>query len=86
MAESGVTGFDISSWYAVFAPAKTPPEIVKKMNADMVTMLAEPAVKTRLAPLGIEAASSTPDQLAATAKADTELWGGIIKAANIKGE
>jgi tripartite-type tricarboxylate transporter receptor subunit TctC len=86
MAESGVANFDISSWYALFMPGKTPPEIVRKINADMVTLLAEPAIKARLAPLGIEAASSTPAQLAAEAKAETELWGPVIKAANIKGD
>jgi tripartite-type tricarboxylate transporter receptor subunit TctC len=86
MAESGVAGFDVSSWYGLFAPAKTPPEILKRMNADMVTMLAEPAVKARLAPLGVEAGSSTSDELMAKSRADTELWGSIIKAASIKGE
>jgi tripartite-type tricarboxylate transporter receptor subunit TctC len=69
----------------LFVPAKTPPEIVKTVNADMVTILAEPAVKARLAPLGIEAASSTPDELAAKADAETRLWGPLIQAANIKG-
>ena len=86
MAESGVAGFDISSWYGLFMPLKTPPDIVRKINADMVTILAEPAIKSRLAPLGIEAASSTPEQLAAEAKAETELWGPVIKAANIMTE
>lgn len=86
MSDSGVPGFDISSWYALFAPAKTPPEIVKVMNADMVAILAEPAVKARLAPLGIEATSSTPDELAAKAAAETQLWGPVIKAANIRGD
>ena len=86
MAESGVAGFDISSWYGLFMPLKTPPDIVRKINADMVTILAEPAIKSRLAPLGIEAASSTPEQLAADAKAETELWGPVIKAANIMSE
>jgi tripartite-type tricarboxylate transporter receptor subunit TctC len=86
MAESGVVGFDISSWYGLFMPGKTPPEIVRKINADMVTMLAEDQIKARLAPLGIEAASSTPEQLAADAKSETELWGSVIKAANIKGD
>lgn len=85
MSDSGVPGFDVSSWYALFAPAKTPPEIVKTMNTDMVAILAEPAVKARLAPLGIEATSSTPDELAAKAAAETRLW-GLIKAANIRGE
>ena len=86
MAESGVAGFDISSWYGLFMPGKTPPDVIRKINADMVTILAEPALKARLAPLGIEAASSTPDQLAAEAKAETELWGPVIKAANIKSD
>lgn len=86
MAESGVPGFDVSSWYGLFMPGKTPPEIVKKINADVRTMLAEPAIKARLAPLGIEAAGSTPEQLAADAKSETELWGPVIKTAGIKGE
>ena len=86
MQELGVAGFDISSWYGLFMPGKSPPELIAKVNADMATILAEPAIKGRLAPLGIEAASSTPAQLAADAKAETELWGPVIKAANIKGD
>jgi tripartite-type tricarboxylate transporter receptor subunit TctC len=86
MQESGVAGFDISSWYGLFMPGKSPPDIIAKVNADMATILAEPTIKGRLAPLGIEAASSTPAQLAAEAKAETELWGPVIKAANIKSD
>jgi tripartite-type tricarboxylate transporter receptor subunit TctC len=86
MSDSGVRGFDISSWYALFAPAKTPPEILKAMNAGMVAILGEPAVKARLAPLGIEAMSSTPDELGAKAAAETRLWGPLIQAANIRGD
>ncbi len=86
MQESGVAGFDISSWYGLFMPLRTPPEIVRKINADMVTLLTEAAIKSRLAPLGIEASSSTPDQLAAEAKAETALWGPVIQAANIKSD
>src|SRR5437588_9257663 len=48
IAESGVPGFDVSSWYAIFAPAKTPPEIVRKINADIVAALADAATKERL--------------------------------------
>jgi tripartite-type tricarboxylate transporter receptor subunit TctC len=85
-AESGVPGYVVESWYAVFAPAKTPPEIVKKMNEDVATALADPIVKARFEPLGVTVASSTPEQLAVRMKAEAELWGPIIKAANIKGE
>ena len=85
-AESGVPGYAVQSWYAVFVPAKTPPEIVKKMHADVAKALDDPAVKARFEPLGVTVASSTPEELAARMKAEAELWGPIIKAANIKGE
>ena len=86
MAEAGVPGFDITSWYGLFAPARTPNEIVRKVSADMATILAEPATKARLAPLGIEAAASSPEELAAKARGETELWGPVIRAAGISGE
>jgi tripartite-type tricarboxylate transporter receptor subunit TctC len=85
-AESGVPGYAVESWYAVFVPAKTPSEIVKKIQADVAKALADPAVKARFEPLGVTVASSTPEELGARMKAEAELWGPIIKAANIKGE
>ena len=56
------------------------------MNADIVAMLAEPAVKARFELLGVVAAGSTPEELAVRARADTELWGPVIKGANIRPE
>src|SRR5262245_8467402 len=53
VAESGLPGFDVSSWYAFFVPAQTPPEIIRKIHADTVAALAEPAVKARLEGLGV---------------------------------
>ena len=64
-AEAGVPGFNVSSWYGLFAPAKTPREIVAKMHDSVATMLKEPAIKSRYEVLGVEAASATPDQLTA---------------------
>jgi len=78
--------YEVVSWYGLYAPAKTPASIVQKMNADVVAMLNEAAVKARFEPLGIAVAGSTPAALAARAQADTELWGPVIKAANIRGE
>ena len=79
-------GYEVESWYAVFVPARTPAEIVQKMQADVARTLDDPAVKARFEPLGVAVASSTPAQLAARMKAEAELWGPIIKAANIRGE
>jgi tripartite-type tricarboxylate transporter receptor subunit TctC len=86
VAESGVPGYDVSSWYAVYVPAKTPPDIVKKINADMATMLKDPAIKEKYKPLGVLAQSSTPEELAAKNAGDVKLWAPIIKEANIKVE
>jgi len=86
VAESGVPGFNVISWYGLFAPAKTPREIVEKIQKDTALLLREPAIQARFEPLGVEAASSTPEELAGLMQAELELWGPIIKSANIKGE
>jgi tripartite-type tricarboxylate transporter receptor subunit TctC len=86
VAESGVPGYEDVSWYALYVPKNTPADIVKKMNADSVTMLADDAIKQKYIPLGILAAGSTPDELAARNAAEVARWGPIIKEAGIKGE
>jgi tripartite-type tricarboxylate transporter receptor subunit TctC len=85
-AECGVRSFDVAAWYALYVPARTAPEIIKKINADTVTALMEPAVRAKFEPLGTALIGSTPDQLADTARADVERFGPIIKALNISGE
>jgi tripartite-type tricarboxylate transporter receptor subunit TctC len=86
VAESGLPGFDVTSWYAFFVPVKTPVGIVRKIHADTVAILAEPAIKARLEQVGVEVVASTPQQLGARLKAETDQWGPIIKAAGIKTE
>ncbi len=86
VAESGVAGFDVSSWYGIYAPAKTPPEIIAKINADMGAMLMAPATKDKFKLLGVLLRASTPQELTAMNVADAALWAPIIKEANIKVE
>ena len=86
VAEAGVPGFDVAAWYALFAPAKTPPEIVNKVNADTVAILREPAIISALEKTGVAVASSTPAGLAKVLKDEIDLWGPVIKAAGIKPE
>ena len=83
VAESGLPGFDVSAWYALFAPARTPREIVAKLNADTATALADANVKKRLEDLGLLVAPSTPDEMASLFQAELDKWGPVIKAANI---
>ena len=85
-AESGVPGFDVVSWYGLFAPIKTPRDIIQKMHQGVAQALADPAVKTKYETLGVVAESSTPEQLALTMQAEVKLWAPVIKAANIKAD
>ena len=86
VAESGVPGYDVSSWYAVYVPAKTSSEIISKINGDMAAMLRDPAVAEKFKVLGVLAQGSTPAELTARNQADAALWAPIIKEANIKVE
>ena len=86
IAEAGVPGYDMSSWFAFFVPAKTPPEIIRKMYADTAAVLAEPPTRAKLDGLGVIPVGSTPQALGAHFKAEMEKWGPVIKAAAIKVE
>jgi tripartite-type tricarboxylate transporter receptor subunit TctC len=86
IAESGLPGFDVSSWFALFVAAKTPGEIVTKLNRDAVAALNHPPVKARYAQLGATVVGSTPAALAAHLAAEMERWGPVIKAAGIKAD
>jgi len=84
IAESGVPGFDVSSWYALFLPPKTPAEIVGKVYIDAVAAIADPQTKQRFADIGTIAGSSTPAQLTALLKSELDKWGPVIKELGIK--
>ena len=83
IAESGLPGFDVPGWYAIFVPAKSPPEIVAKMNTDVNAAIADATVKARLEDLGLFVGGSTPEALGAYVRTETEKWGPVIKAAGI---
>jgi len=83
IAESGLPGFDVPGWYAFFVPAKTPPEIVRKMYADTAAVLAEPATKKRLEDLGLFVVGSTPEHLGNYLKSEMDKWGPVLKEAGL---
>jgi tripartite-type tricarboxylate transporter receptor subunit TctC len=84
MAEAGVDGVEVSSWGAFLVPAKTPPDIVRKIHDDTVTVLAQPSVRTKLEQNGAVVIGSTPQELLSFMTAETEKWGQVIAAANIR--
>jgi tripartite-type tricarboxylate transporter receptor subunit TctC len=84
VAEAGVKGFEVTSWNGVFAPHGTPPQIVTLLNATLKEVLAQGDIAQRLLELGIEARSSSPEELMALFKADVKKWGDVIVTAGIE--
>jgi tripartite-type tricarboxylate transporter receptor subunit TctC len=84
IAESGVPGFDVFSWFGFFVPARTPQEIIAKINADTRDALVYPPVKTRFEELGADPKGSTPAELAAFLQSEIDKWGPVIRDAQIR--
>jgi tripartite-type tricarboxylate transporter receptor subunit TctC len=84
IAESGLPGFSAYEWNAVWAPAATPADIVKRMESELRDALAQPAVRQRLAEMGALPASGGAKELGDFVRAETGKWAAVIKAANIK--
>jgi tripartite-type tricarboxylate transporter receptor subunit TctC len=84
MAESGLPGFDISTWFGLLAPAGTPPAIVAKWNAAVTKILAAPDLRERLAKQGAQAAPDTPEAFAKFIAAELPKYARIVKASGAK--
>ena len=82
-AEAGVVGAEVSAWSAFFVPAKTPQQVIIKIQVDTVAALAAPTVRDKLEQGGALIIGSTPDELASFLSIEMAKWGPIIKEANI---
>jgi tripartite-type tricarboxylate transporter receptor subunit TctC len=86
IAESGVPGFDVFSWFGFFVPAKTPQDVIARINADTNAALAYAPVKSRFEELGAVPKGSTQAELAAFLKSEIDKWGPVIREAKIRVE
>jgi len=84
--EAGVANFDMDSWAGLFAPAGTPPEVVARLNAETRKIIDNPEIKARIADLGFEAFSSTPEELGEFVKVQLAKWTKMIRDAGIEPE
>ncbi|MGZ5829179.1 MAG: Bug family tripartite tricarboxylate transporter substrate binding protein, partial [Xanthobacteraceae bacterium] len=82
--ESGIKGYEVSSWNGVFAPRGTPKEVIVTMNKAIADAVVLPDVKQKFADMGIEAKSSSPDELMALYKSDVKKWDDVIVKAGIE--
>ena len=84
VAEAGVPGFEIQSWYALLGPKELPRAIADRLQREIAKIVATPAMQERFETLGAEAAATTPDETAAILKSDMDKWAGVIRKAGIK--
>lgn len=84
IAEAGVPGYAASAWYGVFAPARTPPEIVRKLNQAINKIVSSPAVKERLVTLGAEPNAMSVDEFGAFVKAESAKWEKVLRQLNLQ--
>jgi tripartite-type tricarboxylate transporter receptor subunit TctC len=83
---TGLKDFEVDSWYAVFAPVKTPDEVVQRMNHEIAEVVRRPEIKAKLLEQGAVAVSSTPEALTATVKREIKEWRAVVDRARIEGE
>jgi len=83
IAEQGMPGFEVNSWYGVFVPAKTPEPIVARLNKEVLAAVAMTDVRDRLSRDGVDAEGSTPAELDAIVRNERKVWTRVIKEANI---
>jgi tripartite-type tricarboxylate transporter receptor subunit TctC len=83
-AEAGLPGYDTNAWYSMHAPAGTPPEIVRRLNAELVATLKDPDILERFKQLATDPVGNSPEEFAAFVRAELDKYARIIKSAGIK--
>ncbi len=86
IAESGLPGYEVTPWFAVFVPSGTPKPIINKLNNALVTALKNPEIKTKFDNIGAEIIGSTPDEVTSYLNKEIERWGKVITANKIKAD
>ncbi len=83
-AEAGMPQLVVITWYALFAPAGVKPDIIERINAEIGKLMNAPDAKSKLAQVGLDAATGTPAELATFVRAETDKWARVIKEADIR--
>ena len=86
VAEAGLAGFEVTTWYGILAPAGTPRPIIARLNTELVKVMHSPEMKERLAGIGTDPVTSTPEEFAAYIQAEIGKWGDVIRKANLRAD
>jgi hypothetical protein len=84
VAETGLPGYEVNSWYGVFAPPSTPKDVIARINGDIVNLLGAAEVRERLAALGAEPQPLAPDAFARFVREDISKWAKVVKESGAK--
>jgi tripartite-type tricarboxylate transporter receptor subunit TctC len=86
VAEAGLPGFEVTTWYGILAPAGTPRPVIARLNGELVKVMHSPEMKERLGAIGTDAVTSTPEEFAAYLRAEITKWGDVIRKANLRAD
>jgi tripartite-type tricarboxylate transporter receptor subunit TctC len=86
MAEAGVAAYSLTNWFGLLAPAGTPKDVVMKVHADVVKVLAEPELRKKISEMGADVVGNSPEEFGAWMRAESAQWAEVIKSANIRPE
>jgi tripartite-type tricarboxylate transporter receptor subunit TctC len=86
VAEAGLPGFEVTTWYGILAPSGTPRPIIARLNAELVKVMHSPEMKERLAGIGTDPVTSTPEEFAAYIQAEIGKWGDVIRKATLRAD
>jgi tripartite-type tricarboxylate transporter receptor subunit TctC len=86
MAEAGLTGFEVNSWYGLLAPAGTPRDIIARLNSEVSRALHEPDARERLYSIGAEPMNNTPEEFAAYIRSEMTKWSNVVKQAQLRAD
>ena len=86
VAEAGLPGFEVTTWYGILAPAGTPRPIIARLNTELIKVMHSPEMKERLAGIGTDPVTSTPEEFAQYIQSEIAKWGDVIRKAGLKAD
>ncbi|HZC78622.1 MAG TPA: tripartite tricarboxylate transporter substrate-binding protein, partial [Ktedonobacterales bacterium] len=86
VAEAGLPGFEVTTWYGVLAPAGTPRPVVARLNGELAKILHGPDMKDKLSAIGTDPVTSTPEEFAAYLRQETAKWADVVRKAGLKAD
>jgi tripartite-type tricarboxylate transporter receptor subunit TctC len=86
IAESGLPGFEVITWFGILVPAATPKEIINRLNTEIVQAVTQPNISAQLVKMGFEIVANTPEQYAVFLREENAKWGKVVRDLGLRAE